>query len=247
MSTISHALSQFGLTHNQSNVYLALLELGEAKTQDIAKRAKILRTTAYEVLEQLKAIGLATVSYRKGVRVYIGESPKKLDQLLDAKKKTIHDVLPELESLYNISGFKPKMRYYEGIEGYKTVYGDTLNVTSKRLYAILSMQDLLDTVGENYMDGYIQRRISAGIHLSVIRSETKDIKPIWPDDPKYLRMLRYAPSGFIFPLTMYIYDNKVSLMSSKHENFGMIIESHEFMETQKALFDVLWSASAKSA
>src|SRR3990167_6928519 len=142
MSTITQTLSQFGLTPNQAKVYLALLELGEAKVQEIAKKARILRTTTYEVLEQLKNLGIIGMYNRHGVRIYMAEPPRALERILDEKKKSIHEVLPELESLYNISEFKPKIRYYEGPEGFKAVYEDTLNVSKKNLYGILSMQDL---------------------------------------------------------------------------------------------------------
>lgn len=243
MSIVSQTLAQFGLTPNQTKIYLALLELGEAKVQDIAKRAKILRTTSYEVLEQLKAIGIASMFNRKGVRIYMAEHPKKLHDILVAKQKTIQKILTNLKSLYNLGDFKPKIKYYEGIEGYKTVYEDTLIASDKRLYGILSMKDIFDTLGEEYIDDCIQRRVDAGIHLFVIRSESKEVKPTWKNTPQELRTLRYAPRDFIFPLTMFIYNNKVSLLSSKHENFGLMIESKEFMQTQKALFDVLWEAS----
>ncbi len=245
MPKITKTLIQFGFTQNQTKIYLAVLELGEGKAQDIAKKAHVLRPTAYEVLEQLKEIGAVGQYSRHGVRFYMAEPPVKLEKILESKKKSIRDILPELESMYNISGFKPKIHYYEGLEGYKTVYEDTLTASGGRLYGILSMKDLFDTVGEEYMNDYIARRIKAGIHLQVIRSEAKDKKPIWKESAKELRTLRLAPEDFTFPLTMYIYDNKVSLMSSKRENFGLIIESKEFMQTQKALFDILWQASSR--
>src|SRR3989338_2635126 len=244
MSTISQTLAQFGFTHNQTKVYLALLELGEAKVQEIAKKARILRTTTYEVLEQLKQIGLISMYHRGNVRLYMAEPPRKLTHILESKQQAVQAALPELESLYNVGDFKPKIRYYEGLEGYKTVYEDTLTVSSKQLCGILSMQDLIDTLGETYMDNHIKQRVTARINLKVIRSESKEAKPIWQNSKEELRTLRYAPDGFVFPLTMYIYDNKVSLMSSRRENFGLIIESREFMQTQKALFEILWKASS---
>lgn len=243
MSSIPKTLAQFGLTHNQTKIYLALLELGEAKVQDIAKGAAVLRTTVYEVLEQLKNLGIASQYNRAGVRLYMAEPPRKLEQILEFKKKSIQEIIPELESIYNIGGFKPKIKYYEGLEGYKTVYEDTLTAAGKRLYGILSMKDMLDKLGEKYMDDYIVRRVKAGIYLSIIRIGPHEIKHIWPEGPKEMRSVRLAPDNFVFPLTMYIYDNKVSLMSTKRENFSLIIESREFMQTQKALFDALWQTS----
>ena len=245
MSTISQTLSQFGLTANQVKVYLALLELGEAKVQEIAKKARILRTTTYEVLEQLKQIGLISMYHRHDVRLYMAEPPRKLTHILESKQQAVQMALPELESLYNIGDFKPKIRYYEGLEGYKTVYEDSLKAHSKQVSAILSMQDMLDKLGENYMNSYISKRIAAHIALRVIRIESHEIKSIWQALKEELRQVRLAPKNFIFPLTMLVYDNKTAIMSTRRENFGLIIESHEFMQTQKALFEVLWQVSSE--
>ncbi len=246
MPAISQTLSQFGLTPNQSKVYMALLELGEAKVQDIGKKARILRTTTYEVLEQLKNIGIIAMYNRSNARIYMAEPPIKLQQILESKSQAVAEILPELQAIYNISGFNPKLRYYEGLEGFKTVYEDSLTAHSKQISALLSMQDMLDKLGGEYMDAYISKRIAAGIALRVIRIEPHEIKPIWPGVKEELRQVRFAPKNFIFPLTMLIYDNKVTVMSSRRENFGLIIESHEFMQTQRALFEVLWNASCET-
>jgi len=246
MSNIPKTLSQFGLTPNQIKVYLALLELGEAKVQDISKKAHILRTTCYEVLDQLKNLALVSQYIKKNVRIYMAEPPQSLKRSLEHKQKSIAEILPELESIYNIGGFKPKIRYYEGLESYKTVYEDTLTVKEKKLRGILSMKDMLDKLGNEYMNNYISKRAQANIKLYVVRIGPHEIRPIWKESKKELRTVRFAPENFVFPLTMYVYDNKVSLMSTKRENFCVIIESREFMQTQKAMFNILWQVSSRS-
>ena len=45
-------------------------------------------------------------------------------------------------------------------------------------------------------------------------------------------------------MTLFLFDNKVGLISSRKENYGLIIESQEFANVQNALFDVMWQASA---
>jgi hypothetical protein len=45
-------------------------------------------------------------------------------------------------------------------------------------------------------------------------------------------------------MTSYIYDNKVSIISSRRENFAMTIESEEFALMQRNLFEVFWASSA---
>jgi HTH-type transcriptional regulator, sugar sensing transcriptional regulator len=55
--------------------------------------------------------------------------------------------------------------------------------------------------------------------------------------------LRYAPADFVFATTMYIFDKKVAIISSRQENFAITIESDEFTKMQTNLLEILWSAS----
>ena len=94
------------------------------------------------------------------------------------------------------------------------------------------------------MKQYVQRRIEAGITLKVIRSQSKEIKQeIWPSSQQELRELRYTPQKQIFPMTVYMYDKKVTVIGTKQEKFGMIIESADLYVTMKNLFDIVWEVS----
>ena len=57
-------LKEFGFKEKEATVYLGLLELGEAKVHDIALKAKISRSTTYEILEKLAEEGMV-VSFEK--------------------------------------------------------------------------------------------------------------------------------------------------------------------------------------
>jgi hypothetical protein len=90
----------------------------------------------------------------------------------------------------------------------------------------------------------VAARIAAGVQLRVVRSREKDVGPeVWPTRAEDLRELRYAPDGAVFTMTTWTYDDKVSIIASRREDFGMIIESAEFAEMQKHLFAALWLAS----
>ena len=41
-----------------------------------------------------------------------------------------------------------------------------------------------------------------------------------------------------------IYDNKVAVISTRKEKLGFIIESKEYAEAQKAIFDMIWDGVA---
>ncbi len=243
---LERALAQVGITRKKARVYLAALELGEVPVTVLARKAGIGRTTAYDVVQRLAKDGLL-VTVKKQGRFYVSaEEPARLVRLLEERQSALNGLLPELKSIYNRSTVKPRIRFYEGIEGLRTVLEDTLDCRRRELDAVLSMADLREAPG--HQDEYIARRVARGIRLRVVRSRVKEIGDgIWPTSETELRELRYAPNGLVFGMTTWIYDDKVSFISSLRENFGMIIESSEFCQLMRNLFTVLWQASTPAS
>lgn len=240
---IEKTLEEFGLEKSKGAVYLAALNVGTGSAQDIAKKAGLPRTTTHEILQHLVQMGLVSFVAKGRTRIYSAEHPEKLKKLLQEKERRLDTVLPELSSLLNVKGARPRVRFYEGVEGVKHVLEDTLTTKRLPLRSILSMADLYVMPGKIFMDHCVARRIAGGIKLHVIRSETKDVKEIWPTSAEELRELHYAPAEMIFPMTVYLYDNKVGIIGTERENFGMIIESQEFFATLKNLFEALWQVT----
>ena len=240
---LEKTLHELGLNKSKANVYLAALQVGMGSTQDIARQAGLPRTTVHEILQNFLTRGLISMTTKGRTRIYTAEKPSKLKKLLQEKENKLDKILPELNLLYNTEGLRPRVRFYEGAAGVKTIFEDTLTTKSKKLYGILSMEDLYQTPGKKFMDDYVEKRIEADIKLNVVRSQTKEVEEAWSTSKKENRELRYAPAYLVFPMTMYLYDNKVSIIGTKKENFGMMIESKEFYETMKNFFDVMWDLS----
>lgn len=241
--TIAQTLRELGLEGKRAEVYLAALHLGSASVQEIAKKAGFQRPTTSDILDDLVGRGLLSVVTEKRTRIFSADSPKKLLSIAEDRTKQIASILPDLEALFGKSKTKPRVRFYEGIEGIKTVYEDTLTVSDKKLRAILSAQDLFVIPGKKYMDDYVARRIDAGISLKVIRSETKEIEELWPASHQENRELHLAPSNMIFAMTMYLYDDKIALIGTQHEPFGLILQSADFFTMQSNLFETLWQVT----
>ena len=55
---LKNGLKELGFSEKESEVYLAMLELGPAAVQDIAKKAGVNRSTTYVMIESLKRRGL---------------------------------------------------------------------------------------------------------------------------------------------------------------------------------------------
>jgi len=236
-------LRKIGFDEKKAKIYLALLELGSAKAQDIVKKTGIARPTVYDILAKLAQEGLAYSFEKHGIKIFGSDDPHRLLDRAKEQEKIIEALMPELKSVYNTTRGKPTIKFYEGIEGVKRVFQDTLTAKNKELLGILSMKDLYEAPGRKFMQDYVKQRIAAGYQLKVIRSNPKEVEEAWPTSHEEARELRYAPTDMVFSTTTYIYDNKVGTISTIKENFGMIIESEEYATTMTNLFHALWQVS----
>ncbi|MCC6781101.1 MAG: transcriptional regulator TrmB [Hyphomicrobiales bacterium] len=242
---IARTLTQLGLQETEARFYLAALELGEAPMREVAAKAGIGRTNAYDVFSRLSDQGLVVeVSDGKAVGKGIlvaAEPPEQLYAMFEERRRRLERVMPELESRHARARAQPRVRHFRGLGGIKTVLEDTLTCRSKELLGILSMRDLYEVPGRAWMDDLVRRRIEAGVQLRAIRSPSNDVHPHWPESAAELRRLRFAPSELAFAMTTYIYDEKVAIISSQREHFAMTIESAELARLQTSMFEALWS------
>jgi sugar-specific transcriptional regulator TrmB len=240
-------LEVFGLTTKQAKVYLAALQLGASSIQNIALKAQVERTNAYDAVQHLiDQHLLATVAVGKR-RLFVAEPPEAIRKILSEKESKLQSLLPELRSLHNLSEFKPRIKYYPGVEGYKTVYEDTLTTTNKRLFGIYSNKSIIEVLGESYINDMVKRRVAKGIFLQTIHPRSNDLPGFWGTSDVEMREVRLAPHSLDLPIVSFAYDNKVVNLSSKNETFGLIIESQDMATAQLSLFQSLWQISTPIA
>lgn len=247
MFYLEERLAAIGIDGKKAKLYLVALEMGDAPINVIAKQAGIGRTTAYDVLARLAEDGLVT-QYKSQGRIHIvAEPPERLLARFETRAQRMRDLVPDLNALHNVSPTRPHMKLYEGEAGIRSVLHNTLACDSKVIRACLSMIEILDTPGFKEVEKFSRQRIRNGIELRVIRAKSEEVSNIWGTDLAKFRELRYAPSLACFSMTTFIHDDKVSLISSRKENFGLVIQSEEFARMQEYFFETLWRTSERSA
>jgi sugar-specific transcriptional regulator TrmB len=237
---IKHFLAQFDLIGKKADVYLAVLELGSGTVIEIARKSEIKRTTVYDILLDLEKSGLIYQTTKVNKRLFVAEDPEKLKKKLEEKERVLGEMLPQLRSLYNIKGIKPKIKFYEGKEGLRQVYSDTLNYGGEIL--AFASEDVVKVLGMNWANDYLAKRVKRGIRARIILPKTEIIERDFnPLDQKQLRSSKLVSAKkYPFSIEINIYGHqKVALMSSREE-MGIIIEGKEIYNTLKLIFELLW-------
>lgn len=237
---IKKVLEQLDLEGKKADVYLAALELGGSTVIEIAKKACIKRTTCYDILLDLIKKGLISETVQKKKKLYIGEDPEKIQKDLQKKEGLFFEILPQLKSIHNVGGKKPKIRFYEGKEGLKEVYDDTLKYSGMLMG--FASEHVVSVLGKEWAEKYLKKRVKRGINARIIMPQTEIIeKDYFLRDQEQLRSSKLVdPKKYPFSIEINIYGfSKIALMSSREET-AVIIESSEIYNTVKLIFELLW-------
>lgn len=242
-------LLSLGFAEKEASVYLMLLELGKGTVSEIASRAEINRTTGYDILNRLMGYGLVSVSGKEPKQEYVAESPNKVIDFLENKKKETEkqiieakNFLPQLKSVHNVSG-RPKIRFYEGREGLKQVYEDTL--TSHEAIRAYATVDDMHAGLPDYFPKYYQRRAKKGIHIRAIIPKTSiGLERAKQDRAEARETALIPPDKYYFSPEINIYDNKI-MIASWREKLGIIIESSEIAEAMKKIYELAWAEAKR--
>ncbi len=247
---LQQTLKKIGLEEKEAKVYLAALELGPTSIQNLARKSTVKRSTVYEMIKNLKKMGLISETTKGKRKLMIASEPENIKKSIAEKGKLLTQILPQLKSISNIGFTKPKIMFFEGKEGIKEIYRDTLKAKSKMALWISPIQDIVETVGEDFLIAYIDERVKQGIWIKSLHVSNKKVPTYKYLDPKTyektLRQVRFTSEDIDIPDTVAIYDNKVAVMSSKKEGFGFIIESEDYMQTMKTLYEVIWNTSREN-
>ncbi|MFH0851291.1 MAG: hypothetical protein V1876_00905, partial [Candidatus Peregrinibacteria bacterium] len=172
---------------------------------------------------------------------YIPVPPEHL--AIEARKNAdaLQRVLPELRSLQGKDRRRPVIRFFEGWEGVRRVYEDTLTAKSELLNFANSA--VVRHYWPDYDEEYVAERVHRKIRLRGIAPDDATGRTVHGEDRKRLREIRLVPSkDFDFTNEINIYDHTVAICSfgSADHVFGVIIESMEVAETQRQVFEMAW-------
>ncbi|MEK7063336.1 MAG: helix-turn-helix domain-containing protein [Patescibacteria group bacterium] len=242
-------LTSFGLSKNEAGVYMAILEIGRGTVAQISRRAGINRTTGYDILDRLSSDGLVRISGKEPKQEYVAESPERLHQLLSNKMRALEESMqkaktfvPQLTSIHKVES-RPTVKFYEGIEGLKEVYEDTLTSTEE-IVAYARYEEMHAALG-SYFPSYYERRAKKGIVARGIVADTPMTRERMTHNKDEARIAAVVPQDkFDITPDIEIYDNKVMIASWK-DKLGIIIESAEIAQAMKQIFALAWEEAKR--
>lgn len=235
-------LIETGLKEAEAKAYNALLELGEASVQTIAHQSGLQRPNCYAVLENLRQKGLASLAVSNRGRRYMAGDPQRLKQLLSDKTQKLDKVLPLLQSSFNSSPQKPRVRYYEGRDSIHQLYEEILNY--KEYDAVYSPEFLLEEMDEyvNYFGEIVAKRKIKMREIITGKIVPEHYRRLFHEP---LQQVRYLSPQESTRTEFIIYENKLALLAYRPSVHALVVEGSDIIQTMRLMFEELWKVATK--
>jgi len=244
MSTnmLEQVLKQAGMSKKQAKIYLAAIALGETTIKEIAQKSGIRRTTIYDVIQEMIDLGYIKLTSHGARRKFLAATPEELQFIIKRRVIAIQGGLEDLIKISNVEKSKPKVWFFEGIEGLKNAFNDTLKYPEKEIYQWGS-RDILDVLGEEWSTKYMLRRAGEKIFAKTLSPDFTDVRRYKKMDAKHYREIRLVdPKEFPLEIELDVYGNRLAMISVK-DQMAVIIESKPIANTLKVIHKMCWEAT----
>ena len=190
---LTDALIAYGLTEKEAKVYLACLEYQSVLPSTLASKLSMNRVTCYDILISFTKKGLVAETIKNGTKWFSPLSPDFLFQSLQSKCHTFGEALPLLLGMRGKHGIKPILKRFEGFEGMKSLYADTLTSTEP-IYAFVGNHVADPLLLEYFKNEYVPARVKKKIFAHVLLSESEENKIYHKQDKRNYRESKFLPN-----------------------------------------------------
>ncbi len=255
---IKDHLQRLGLSETQAEIYLLLVSHKELRIQEIAALTRIPRSSVYESLKKLYELGIAEEivedNYKK-IRPYpIGVMRHGFDEKISDLQQLVSD-LDEIEQSIEVATNKTSpgaaaVRYYKGRSGARQMFWNSLKADD--VMYIYSEWTRVRYVGLRYYENFVAESRKRQIREKVL------VNP----EPRVLETLKKyilpgnSPTFRTRIEDIRVLDEKVVKIKGETLIYGPVyaqaylknveihgfeIESQNFVNTQRSIFETLWN------
>ena len=247
----THILTRFDISPTAAKVYIALLELGKASADKIAKKVGTYKANVYEALDRLFDNGLATYMFEGKKKLYLATNPEKLiDAAEEAKEKAVEEymdlkediqrIMPELTAKYLSVKEKNLFEVYHGSKGYKALIADILREKPKywKGFGNLQVQEFFPYDFPRWF-----KRTKFRLFSTTSGDMTKRLK----EAQKTTKVeVRWLPQDLYMPIVWTLFGENLLILIYEPEILALRIKSRQIVDTFSNQFDYLWNKHARA-
>ncbi|WP_165775280.1 TrmB family transcriptional regulator [Nitrosotalea sinensis] len=252
---IRNELSKFGLTPNQSKVFLYLEKYGSSTATQVSKALKIPRTETYHLLTNLQNKGIISAAFQHPIRFTSLPMDKAITTLINAEKERVKNLETQEKKLIDMWNALPRFKTnneevkdgkFQMLQGTNQMTGkikEMLSGSKETIQVLASEKDFM----KFYHAGYLEIIENSKSEVQIISSSSEKTSYIF--EGNLMSKVKKTPMKIKEDLCFIIIDEKESILFMKNTNevsqnvLAMWTDSSSMVYTLKLLFTYVWSNS----
>ncbi|PIX62666.1 hypothetical protein CO057_01575 [Candidatus Uhrbacteria bacterium CG_4_9_14_0_2_um_filter_41_50] len=243
MDKIKEILTGLGLSTTEARLYLAMLKLGPASVQNIAKESELSRTATYDLIAGLQKKGLASTYDRDKKTFFSAENPDQLETYfsdkmrgMDSSFERLKKVIPEMRAISKHD--RPRVRFYTGEEGMRAMFRDVQDSGAEEFLEVVNVDAVYKNIKERVL---LDLRTTEKFHMLRFKTLVQG-EPRNPMSGGTIRLIDEKDFG-LFEGDILLYSDRVVFLSFALESEVVILENKTLADTMRVLFNVAWQSA----
>ena len=248
-------LSQFGLTSNQSKVYIFLGKYGSKTAPEVCKSLKLPRTETYHLLTTLQNKGIVSATFQHPIRFSALSIDKAIGVLINAEKERVKNLESQEKNLVKLWAAIPNFKVnqedikdgkFQMLQGVNQMTGKINDMISGAKQSIQILASEKDSM-KFYHAGFLERINDTNTEAQIISSTSKKTSYIF--EGRLKDKVKRLPLKVKEDLCFIIKDDDELLLFMKNPSespqniIAMWTDSFSMVYTLKLLFTYIWSNS----
>jgi len=234
---VEEVLENLGFSPNEIKVYLALNDHGSSKAGDIAKIAKIDRSSCYNSIKSLIEKGIVSYVCIGKVKWFQAAGPKRLLDYIKEQEEDVKEILPDFDARHKASKIKGQVRLFKGLKGVRTIFQDIIRTGKDNVN--FGNESQLEERMPAYKDQFVRQLKESKISVREIVREDRASVTSNPDKT------RYVSKSVQSPVVTNVYGDKIAIIIWTDEPEGIIIENAAAAKAYKSYFEFMWENAKK--
>ena len=246
---IQAELEKFGLSANQSKVYMFLGKYGTKTASEINQALKIPRTETYHILSTLQSKGIVSAMFGHPVKFTAIEITNAMTQIINSEKQKIRKLENQKTSLVKLWETVPVgINEEEAEEKFQMLQGE--NQINSKINEMANTQEEVLIIGneKDFANFYHTNVLDNVKELKKFKILTTSTETNYVYENLNKDNIKVLPEQITDNLCFIIKDNEVLFYlknNSKKESTAMWTNSSAMNYSKKLLFEELWEKSTE--
>lgn len=236
-------LKNLGLSENEAEVYFAALSLGPTTIKKIAETSGVKRTSVYNIVGDLKKIGLMHIELSGLKQQFVAENPATLHEMAERRKSELEEMLPDFMKVFEKTATQDSIKFVEGLAAVRGLYRSLPTDLKKGdHYYIITNQERWYALDKGFSQNFVEKRAEMGLDIKMLTQDSATASEFITYQKNYGMSIKLLPKQTDLNTNTVITPKRVVVQQLTFPIVALVIENKSIIQMHQQLFGIIWDS-----